>query len=97
MSYRVKATFFSTCKAGKPSTTPRTVFSNSISIWFLHEMERTTWVCRGGDVRTLGTENLKLSVLTGTDPQENTAFNLRPWKRLPRLNYRTGIMGVWFE
>lgn len=36
-------------------------------------------------------------VLTGADPQENTAFELRLWKRIPKLSDGTEITGVEFE
>ena len=50
--------------------------------------------CTAAAVGTLVTENFRLSVLTGTDSQENTAFDLRLWRRLPKLNDRIRIMGV---
>lgn len=50
-----------------------------------------------GAVGTLVAENFRLSVLMGTEPQENTAFDLRPWRRLPKLSDSTGIVGVEFE
>ena len=46
------------------------------------------------DAGTLFTKNFRLSVLAGTDPQENTTFDMRPWKRLPKLNDKTEIMSV---
>uniref|UniRef100_A0A8C5NQR2 Obscurin n=1 Tax=Junco hyemalis TaxID=40217 RepID=A0A8C5NQR2_JUNHY len=45
-------------------------------------------------VGILDAENFKLSVLKGTDPQESTAFDLRLWRRLPKLINTTEIMGV---
>lgn len=48
-------------------------------------------------VGTLESENFKLAVLTGTDSQENTAFDLRAWRKLPKLSGRTGVTGVEFE
>lgn len=50
-----------------------------------------------GSVGVLVAENFKFSVLAGTDSQENTAFHLGLWGRLPRFNNGTKIIGVWFE
>lgn len=47
-----------------------------------------------GIVGTLEAENFSLSLLKGTDPQENITFNLRLWKKLPKLSDSTGIMDV---
>lgn len=41
---------------------------------------------------TLVTENVRLSVLTGTDSQESTEVV----EKLPNWNGRTGIVGVQF-
>ncbi|XP_064272563.1 uncharacterized protein LOC135298679 [Passer domesticus] len=46
---------------------------------------------RSNIVGILDAENFKLSVLKGTDPPENTAFDLRPWRRLPKFIDSTGI------
>lgn len=48
-------------------------------------------------VGTLEAESFRLSVLTDTDPQASTTFELKPWNRLLKLSGSTGVVGVWFE
>ena len=45
-------------------------------------------------VGTLSSENFSLSVLTDSDPQKHTAFDLRPWERLPKLCDNTEVVTV---
>ncbi|TRZ08303.1 hypothetical protein HGM15179_018807 [Zosterops borbonicus] len=45
-------------------------------------------------VGTLDPENIRISALAGDDPQEGTAFDLRPWEWLPKLSDSTGSVCV---
>lgn len=51
---------------------------------------RSSFVPQKG-IEVLDTENFTLPVLTDSDP---TAFDLRLWRKLPKLNDRTGIISV---
>lgn len=42
----------------------------------------------------LNAENFKFSVPTDSDSQENTTFNLKPYRKLPKLIDNTEIMSV---
>ncbi|TRZ07644.1 hypothetical protein HGM15179_019462 [Zosterops borbonicus] len=46
------------------------------------------------DGRTMWTEDkiLNIDIKQGIDSQENAIFDLRPWKRIPKLSDSTGIV-----
>ena len=65
---------------------------NFIPFHFVMPREAHTLLC--SSVGTLKPVSFELPVLSGSDPQENMAFDLRPWRRLPNSSDEVKVTGV---